>query len=158
MERADGALGMAAYLHLAIAILVYVCLGIGAGNNHLHAGVFKAINVQAAVASSHNLEPAIVAHPAQVYIVLGAGKRGIAIAYKGIAAHRLHLAHGVNKAAIFCSLGTQIGAHKCDVGEILINALLYVEEISLYQFACAVAAVMYSAHALGTMAMSHELL
>ena len=77
---------MAAYLGMAIAILVYVNLCSWAGNYHLNAGVFKAINVQVAMACSNNLELAVVANPAEVYVVLGTGKRGVAIPHKGIAA------------------------------------------------------------------------
>lgn len=73
MERTSRALCMAAYLHITIAILVYVNPCIGAGNNHLHTGVLKAIYMQAAVFSRNNFELTMVAHPAQVYIVLGAG-------------------------------------------------------------------------------------
>ena len=74
MERAGNTFGMATYLHFAVAILVYVHFGCGAGDNHLHAGVFKAIYMHMAVVGCHYLEPAVVPHPAQVYVVLGAGK------------------------------------------------------------------------------------
>lgn len=70
MERAGSTFGMATYLHLAVAILVYADLSGRAGDNNLNAGVSKTIYVQVAVVSCHDFKPAIVAYPAQVYVVL----------------------------------------------------------------------------------------
>ena len=74
MERAGNTFGMAAYLHFTIAILVYAYFSSWAGDNNLHTGVFKAINMQVAVVGRYHLEPAVVSYPAQVYVILGAGK------------------------------------------------------------------------------------
>lgn len=64
MERAGSTFGMATYLHIAVAILVYVNFCSGAGNNHLHTGAFKAIYMQVAVVGCHHLEPAVMPYPA----------------------------------------------------------------------------------------------